>query len=166
MHIIFLDIDAVICTRRSCSGHGKKPHTFMLDWDRESCGMIANLCKTFGFKIVISSTWRLPQHRKLLIRRLKQNGLYKYLIPFKNLRYTPIKLDFCTRHTEITLWIAENKEKINLQKYFILDDDDSCRYFENRWIKTEIDDGFSYKHFKKIYEHMISAAEQKRKTAF
>jgi len=161
VNLLVLDIDGVVCSRRAHFGIGKYGG-MMTAWDRESCGMIRFLCKRFNFKIVISSTWRIGKNRRLLIKRLKENDLYKFLLPPKA-RYTPyfsdipskyFDSDFNLREIEIIEWFKIWKERLDIGHFFIIDDD-SCPVFGRNWIQTDIGDGFGEKHFRKIWNEMI-----------
>jgi len=162
MRLLVLDIDGVFCTFRSHFGAGKYGG-MMTAWDRESCGMVRFLCNKFNFKIVISSTWRLPKHRPILIQRLKENKLYEFLLPTK-IRYTPCfknmqsappqywDSDFNLREIEIREWLRIWRNKLDIEEFFVIDDD-SCRVFDFRWIQTNMQNGFSVEHFEKIYNY-------------
>jgi hypothetical protein len=60
--IMFLDIDGVLNSRRTCIAFDGFPHSFsdsdLVKFDWVAVGLISNLCRETGCKIVLSSTWR------------------------------------------------------------------------------------------------------------
>lgn len=157
--IIFLDIDGVLVTRRSCipSGGG------LLMSKPDPCGanLIKELCIKNMATIVISSTWRYNQ--KNLFELLKEAGIDRHFIfecgehkEDKNCWRTPLTKAFEDRHTtrgeEIKEWLGNHAFMGPKDKYVIFDDDsdflDEQKPFH---IKTKFDDGILLEHFRAAY---------------
>jgi hypothetical protein len=63
MKVLFLDIDGVLNSARTCLAHGGYPHEFgpthMAMFDTTAVALIRGLCKTAGVSVVVSSAWRI-----------------------------------------------------------------------------------------------------------
>ena len=127
MKVLFLDIDGVLNSEKSCKANGKKlhndnPHIMHIRW-------LNYIISKTQAKIVISSTWRNSAYYGQMGRFLEECGLIGEVIA-----QTP-KLD-AFRGTEIKTWLLEHKDKIikykdstwyshkePIESFVILDDD-------------------------------------------
>jgi hypothetical protein len=60
MKVIFLDIDGVLDSYRSCLAYGNYPHsnTVYELFDDVAVSLLRNFCKDNDIKLVLSSCWR------------------------------------------------------------------------------------------------------------
>lgn len=140
--IVFLDFDGVISTPRAKIATG--------EWiDPIATALLAKLQREFGFKIVISSTWRVMQDRCL--RALAPSGLVSALHADWRTNEDPEG----ARPREIDDWLARNGEP----DFLILDDDQFAWTGRQvaRWIHTHIYDGFLFEHYREM-EAALTAA--------
>lgn len=142
MRIIFLDIDGVLCTRRSHLAYGKEGGIWH-EWDPLGCHVLHRAC-TYDAWIVVSSTWRKPMHQDDLFEMLKKHSLFGYV-------YFP---DWSTpvldgpRGAEIAAWLAKHPE---VTDYRILDDDhDMLDSQTKKCIFTDPEDGMTSDNIKKL----------------
>lgn len=164
--IIFLDIDGVLVTRRSCIPCG---HSILMS-SPDPCGanLIKELCIKNDAKIVVSSTWRY--NPKDLFELLKKVGIEDHFI-FKCEEH--LEVDKCWRtpltcknnetgkHSirgeEIKSWLAFHKCDESNSKYVIFDDDSDFLEEQKQFhLKTSFDDGILIDHFRraaKIFGH-------------
>lgn len=171
--IMFLDIDGVLCTMRSEFAFGDDKG-LMMSWDITVCQMIRVLCEKFGFKIVISSTWRSQNTTERLRSHLAVYGLIGYLYKGKGERknwfYGKEETSFEWR----TNWITAKNDKEEdgkrvrrgreikewlsrhpfVSDYVIIDDDgDMLKEQMSHFIQVKDgEEGFSSKDFYKIYK--------------
>ena len=114
MKILFLDIDDVICTRRSHVSIGKQGKMEKLD--PIALGLIDRLLEIQDdVRIVVSSTWRKHHSRKDLMNRFRKEG-------FKGEYHE----DWCTpilpsgfRGDEVKAWLDKHPE---VTSYLCIDD--------------------------------------------
>ncbi len=143
--VIFLDIDGVLVTRRSCIPCGKG--LIMSSPDPCGANLIKELCIKTGAKIVISSTWRFNE--KDLFDLLSRAGIDRHFI-YTN---TDCPCGACWRtplaHKKLRgIEIQEWAEKHGVDKYVIFDDDsDFLEHQKPFLMKTEFNDGILTKHF-------------------
>lgn len=171
--IMFLDIDGVLCTMRSEFAFGDDKG-LMMSWDITVCQMIRVLCEKFGFKIVISSTWRSQNTTERLRSHLAVYGLIGHLYHKKGERkkwfYGKEEKSFEWR----TKWIRAKEDKKEgersvrrgleikewlgrhpfISDYVIIDDDgDMLKEQMSHFIKVKDgEEGFSSKDFYEIYQ--------------
>ncbi|MCO5338601.1 HAD domain-containing protein [Delftia tsuruhatensis] len=66
MRVLFLDIDGVLNSTRTCVAHGGFPHelthTEAFDW--VAIKLLQRLCDSSGIQVVLSSAWRLTHNFK------------------------------------------------------------------------------------------------------
>jgi hypothetical protein len=140
MKILFLDIDGVLNSQRSCVAFHGFPHDFtpkdMGMFDMVAVGLIREACKETGCSIVLSSTWR----------------------KFSTAAETAAALDLpvidCTpvlnkaRGFEINAWLAEHPE---VTSYVIVDDDSDMLDFQRPYfVQTDFQTGLSLENYAQI----------------
>ena len=142
MRVLFLDVDGVLNSIRSCYAYGGYPHTFdencrsKFDWTAVS--LIQRICRNSDVKVVISSTWR-----KFFTYQEIGEGLDLPVIDstpeLPGWRGYEIK-DWLDRHPEVT-------------EYAIIDDD-SDMLPEQKPFFVHVDgrNGISYDNFKQLLE--------------
>ncbi len=145
--IIFLDVDGVLVTRRSCIPCGKG--LLMATPDECGANILKQLCIKTGAKIVVSSTWRF--NKKNLFDLLHRAGIDEHFL------YTNSECDCgaCWRTTierhdlrggEIQAWVFKHK----CAGYAIFDDSsDFLEYQLPFHCHTSFDDGILMEHFNK-----------------
>jgi hypothetical protein len=175
--IMFLDIDGVLCTMRSEFAFGDDKG-LMMSWDITCCQMVRVLCEKFGFKIVISSTWRNQNTTEKLRSHLCIYGLISHLYNGKGERknwfYGSKEKSFEWR----TKFLKRTEEKENghnirrgkeieewlnrhpfISDYVIIDDDrDMLEKQMSHFVHIEDgEEGFSSKNFSKICGRYIKS---------
>jgi hypothetical protein len=153
MKIIFLDIDGVLSTTNESY------------WNF-NIGCVERLKQIleYGYKIVISSTWKtlgITDDKSRLKQELTKHGLIEYLyMPDWS---TPILIedpslwDYCAtdselkRPREISLYLQNHPE---VENYLILDDDEwkFTDEQQRRVIKTDVLKGLQVKHIRRALE--------------
>jgi len=141
---IFLNIDGVLNTdehlRRQISEKGRSTR---MDWCPIACNNLSRLCKKFGCKIVITSSWRHEFDLDELKQIFESNGISRDLV----LDVTPSVAvvsegEDCCRGNEIQQWL---EEKAELDTPFLIIDDkpDVLESQSLRLIQVEKEDGFA-----------------------
>ena len=134
MKIIFLDIDGVLATSKSCS-EGFIENMVALDGD--SVSRLAALC-TGGARIVISSSWRKLHTKEEVLAHLERFGLNRSTV---HEDWRTVAIDHGIRGVEIAEWLDRHPE---VEDFIILDDDDDFTPEQlPRHVQTTFDDGFS-----------------------
>lgn len=151
MRILFLDIDGVLCTRRSHMAYGKEGGVWD-DWDPLGCAVIRQACEK-GVTIAISSTWRKSMHQKNLFGKLNKHDLYRFVFwaGTPSLWHTPITSG--KRGEEIQQWLdrAASQWHEPIEDYRILDDDnDMLEHQIPKCIFTDAEDGMTSDNIKKL----------------
>ena len=121
MKVIFLDIDGVLNYAEHMEREYKKGHptsSYYLVLDHDKIELLANLVRTTGAIVVISSSWRIggfeqAKSIKNLTEQLNQHGIVVY-------GYTPTSYEG-VRGREIAQWIMRNCS--NIPQFCIFDDD-------------------------------------------
>lgn len=171
MKIVFLDIDGVINTDNSHHSPGSyatfpgSMQIYLQPLDPKAIGNLNRITETTGAKIVISSTWREPFVRygqfDLLEKYLRAQGVLGEIIG-----YTPITPEYrglygydkvYTRGDEIKLWLEQNKEKLQVESYVAIDDDETCGNVDpvkNHWVQTFWTDGILDEDVAKAVRHL------------
>lgn len=157
MKVIFLDIDGVLNTERYVIEQYKKtgkPHsTHHSEFDPICMENLKDFIKQTDAYIVISSSWRLGNHKtdkgwKTLINRFNTYGLLDRIIgctPCLDDQYK----DMCCRGHEIQKWLDDNK---NIDNFVIIDDDRDMFHLISKLAKCNFKDGFSDKVKQKALE--------------
>ena len=142
MKVLFLDIDGVLNSIRSCYALGGYPHSFeekcMSKFDWTAIALIQRICNKSNVKIVVSSTWRKMFSYQEIGANLKLPTIDS-TPEFSGWRGYEIK-DWLDRHPEVT-------------KYAIIDDD-SDMLPEQKPFFVHVDgrNGISYENFKQLLE--------------
>lgn len=141
--IVFLDIDGVLTTARSCEAYD---NGFWVTPDPVAARLVTKLCQDTLSKIVISSTWRCHFNKHNLSFFLQSNGIPMSLL-HENWD-TPKRMD-SHRGREIREWLEKN----TVDKYVILDDDsDMLEPQLPNFVKTDPLNGFLWDHYMKAQE--------------
>lgn len=110
MKVLFLDIDGVLNSRRSCAAFGGYPHSFSKEdmgrFDHVAINLVRRICEETGCSIVLSSSWRLSN-----TAHEAANALDLSIIDS-----TPVLNR--ARGFEINAWLARHPE---VTKYAIVD---------------------------------------------
>lgn len=145
MKVVFLDVDGVLNSNRTCLAMGGIPSGMRKDavkfLDPLALSMIREICKLSDAKIVLSSTWRKCRNYK------------EYAIEFD----LPIidRTDSYSdkghmRGYEIEDWLEKNLE---VTHYAIIDDDsDMLEYQKKYFVHTNGLEGFLYSHALRLGE--------------
>ncbi len=131
MNIVFLDIDGVLVTNRSCRlGRSVAQGPF----DPEAVSNLNALLTQTGAKVVISSAWRTDPSLRLG-QLLEKAGAMCEIVG-----QTPV---LGPRGFEIAVWLARHPQMVD--EFVILDDiRDSilCGHLAERLVSTTMDTGF------------------------
>jgi hypothetical protein len=142
MKVVFLDIDGVLNSQRTCIAFGGFPHEttgFHREmFDEVAVSLIRGIVNTAQAKIVLSSSWRISN-------------------PFKdvgvNLRLPIIDATPSLtgpRGAEIAVWLAAHPE---VEQYAIVDDDDDMLDGQlSRFVHTSGMDGFTWQNASQLAE--------------
>lgn len=148
MNVIFLDIDGVLTSARTCIAYNEK---VLRRFDPIAVKLLATICKQSDMKICISSTWRIERpNREDFIIEFGFNGglpLIKYLVKGESWR-TPI-LPSGNREEEINQWLADHPEA-NIR--VAIDDD----YLGSSLISSQVQpltfEGFSFQNYLEVVD--------------
>lgn len=153
MKIIFLDIDGVLCTRRSHLSYGKEGGIWH-EWDPIACNAVRRSCLK-GCRIVVSSTWRF--HEEDLWPMMESHGLkeFVYFPDWKTPDMGRLMLDATwdskiskIRGNEIEDWLCRHPE---VSSYKILDDiPDFLEHQTKFHIHTDSEEGMDSDNIKKL----------------
>lgn len=140
MKVLFLDIDGVINSTRTCYAFDGYPHSFEPDqmamFDPVAIKLIQELCKTTNAVVVVSSTWRI-----LFTCDEIQKALGIPVFDRTVDLSTPDKL----RGDEIQIWLDEHPE---VTRYAIVDDNsDMLESQMSRFVQTDPDVGLSFQDY-------------------
>lgn len=134
--VIFLDIDGVLNSYRSCTAYGAYPsdNTSAEKFDEIAINLIRVACKKCNAEIILSSTWRCDENWENLAQTLDLPIVDK----------TPDNITLSgSRTLEIEKWLQDNV----VFEYVIVDD--TFVNLEN-FVQTDPEEGLSYKDYKKI----------------
>lgn len=151
MKIIFLDIDGVLNSARSCIATGDIPRGLgkeQLDFfDPIAISLIKKICSQ-GVQCVLSSTWRLNHHFKDVGSFLGLPIIGATPSGGKIRTDSGFELELASsRGVEIDKWLNENKH-LNIEKYIVIDDDsDMLDHQKKHLVQTIHDDGLSFKNY-------------------
>lgn len=138
MRVLFLDIDGVLNSTKTCVAFGGFPHELHhIDaFDKAAIRLLQRLCDSSGVQIVLSSTWRKTHHWRDVGTAL---GL-----PI--IDATPVMLG--PRGIEIQAWLQAHPE---VKQYAIIDDDgDMLADQKPRFVKTLHSEGMTFGDFEKL----------------
>jgi hypothetical protein len=143
MKVLFLDIDGVLNSTRSCAAFDGYPlgitEEDLKKFDWVAVKLIQRLCDETGARIVLSSTWRLTVPFKDLAKALDLPIIDK----------TPVAFGRGRRGYEVSMWLAEHEEVVD--KYAIVDDlDEFVEEQQEFFVQTDPSIGLSYLNFLKL----------------
>ena len=127
-NIIFLDFDGVIVTQKSRFN----------EFDKGCIALLKQIIEETDAHIVISSSWRYQTSLEQFRELFKPHGINNKRI----IGLTP-KLKSRTRGQEISAWLKEVKDKIEVKAYVILDDDSDMTKHMDNFVKTDTYKGMS-----------------------
>lgn len=150
MKIIFLDIDGVFIPSRAYK-LAEQTSGFVTVFDPCAVGMINDVCVKTGARLVIHSSWlrctALMGLSSVTDHMLGQ-GL-KFFHEDSECNYTRSG----SRWLAISDWLSDHPE---VEDYFILDDEEMPEYYNLRnHIRTDFDEGITFKHYKQILEGFL-----------
>lgn len=140
--ICFLDFDGVITATHRAFLAG-------MDYDPIAASILNRALKEGGYKIVVSSTWRLGEPRLTLWTYLKLMGITVGL----HEDYKTTEVHNRIRGNQIKEWLSHHPE---VDDYIIIDDD--CDMLEeqmSRFIHCDGAEGFGAKDYKKMKEMWV-----------
>lgn len=155
---LFLDIDGVLNSERTVHAHqclthaGRVKHDMVLGkpfdpfWDETAVKMLKVTQADIGFKIVISSTWRI----------IMSLNAFHTIFDFygwdtRDIIVGKTDSDYYTkRGSQIEMWLQQNANPED--KYCILDDDsDMLAHQEKHFVKVSYREGLSFSNIEQIY---------------
>lgn len=154
MKILFLDIDGVLNSTRTCVAFGGYPmELYHLEaFDQVAIRLIRRLCDSAGVQVVLSSAWRLTHDFKDVGKTLE--------LPI--IDRTP---SLCgARGLEINAWLAAHP---GVEQYAIIDDDpDMLPSQQNNFVQTSHQEGMNFADYQKLCaifgENAYSGAPRER----
>ena len=153
--ILFLDIDGVFIPARAYyMAHQTKE--LVTQFDPCVVGMVNNLCKYKGYKLVVHSSWLrsslfttvLKEFKDVREHMIDQGLLAEYFHEDWAVEYKFSS----TRWDGILWWLDDHRDVI---QYYVLEDE-QCYYtgttkFDGHIIKTDFNEGLTYAQFQYIY---------------
>lgn len=150
MNVIFLDIDGVLNTPRfqeiqikncECDGYESQ-----FNFDPICMRNLKEIVDKTDSYIVISSTWRYDySHSENRYMKEIINNLNLYGIKDRIIGITPDLRDkynsMLIRGHEIKLWLEENSEKFNVERFVIIDDDNDMFDLIDNLAECDYQDG-------------------------
>jgi hypothetical protein len=141
---IFLDIDGVLNTdghlRRQIAEKGRSTR---MDWCPIACNNLSRLCKKFGSRIVITSSWKNEFDLVTLKHIFESNGISKELIEDVTPSVAVIseEEDYC-RGNEIQQWL---EDRADFESPFLIIDNQSdvLESQSLRLVQVDKEDGFA-----------------------
>lgn len=138
MKVLFLDIDGVLNSTRTCVAHGGYPHDFteMRAFDRVAIKLLQRMCDSAGVQVVLSSAWRITHSAKEAADAL-------------GLPIIDVTPNLGTkRGEEIAAWLAKHPE---VTDYAIVDDDsDMLPGQMHRFVHTSGHEGLTWQCFSQL----------------
>lgn len=150
--VLFLDIDGVLNSLRSCYAFKGYPHCFsakdMAQFDHVAVSLIRRVCEETDASIVLSSTWRLMHTPHECA-----NGLDLPIFDRTKQLNGP-------RGKEIAEWLSRHPE---VTSYAIVDDDgDMLEEQRPYFVQTDGREGLSFSDFERLKEILGSVSVQLR----
>lgn len=145
MKIIFLDIDGVLNSQRSCvanGGYGRiYDHDSWQELDLVAVKLIAHVAKETGADVVLSSSWRILAKKEDIIA-------FQEFLGVNIIDVTPRSLDGC-RGGEVKQWLDGCKEPV--EAFCIVDDDnDMLPSQQARFVQTDERIGLTWQNCEDI----------------
>ena len=140
MKIVFLDIDGVLNSTRTCVAHGGYPFDFaetdMAQFDRTAIALVRGVIKAAGAQVVLSSAWRITHPFADVAKALDMPIIDR----------TP-SLCGC-RGDEIKWWLGQHPE---VECYAIIDDSgDMLAEQTPFFVQTDMHEGFLWRDAEKV----------------
>ena len=140
MRVLFLDIDGVLNSARSCVANRGYPMNLtprdLPMFDQLAVAMIRGLCARGGVSVVVSSAWRITHHWDAIGRALDLPTIDR----------TPSMLG--PRGGEIAAWLLAHPE---VEDWAIIDDDpDMLPEQLHRFVQTNAREGLSFDNFQRL----------------
>ena len=140
--ILFLDIDGVINSQRTCIAFNGYPHNFcavdMAKFDHVAIALIRKLCHIAGCNVVLSSSWRYTF-------RVDATG---EALDLPMIGATPKSKGFDTRGEEIDYWLKEHPD---VTHYAIVDDCEKMLPHQDQfYVQTDPDIGLTLADYKRL----------------
>lgn len=158
MKVLFLDIDGVLNSTRSCIAFHGYPFGLGAEslemFDPIAVNMIRGLCAHAGVSVVVSSAWRITHHWDDIGKSLD----------LPTIDATPQLMG--PRGNEIQAWLDAHPD---VTQYAIVDDDaDMLNSQLPRFVKTDINEGLSFSNFQHLCElfgvHVDACTPQRIRT--
>lgn len=144
MKVIFLDIDGVMASTRSCVALGGYPHPPRDDWhffDPVAIGLLSRVVRKTGAVCVLSSTWR-----GFIDGTLQLSQTLRVPIIDKT-RWT---IGHEKRGLQIQDWLDAHPQ---VEAWAILDDDsDMLEHQMDRFVKVDYEEGLSYANHNQLID--------------
>lgn len=140
MKVLFLDIDGVLNSAKTCCAFGGYPSTMdhIGAFDQAAIRLLQRLCDSAGVKVVLSSTWRLDKEWQTY-----GPGLGLPIVDRTPSFHAP-------RGRQIQKWLDDHPE---VEQYAIVDDDsDMLAEQLPRFVHTKSDEGLTFADFRKLCE--------------
>jgi HAD domain in Swiss Army Knife RNA repair proteins len=142
--IIFLDIDGVLNTDKHLIKFGRD-HI-----DQKLISILRSIVLQTKAEIVLSSTWRLDNYAKNLVKKALDNKDLKFICCTPHIESTTKKRT--NRSEEIKKWLSGHP---SVEKYAVLDDRDDAGYgIEKNFFQTDPRVGLTYEIAEKVAEHL------------
>lgn len=140
MKVLFLDIDGVLNSARTCIAHGGYPHDFgpehMPMFDATAVALIRGLCEAADVNVVVSSAWRITHTWQEIGAGLN----------LPTIDSTPRLIG--PRGAEIQAWLDAHP---SVEMWAIVDDDsDMLPEQMSCFVKTSGFEGLSFADFEKL----------------
>lgn len=147
MNILFLDIDGVLNSTRSCVAFKGYPLNFSAEhlgrFDWVAIGLVRKLCEETGAQIVLSSAWRQNFRAEVVGRELN--------LPIIDV--TPWSSEPETvRGHEIKAWLDQHPE---VNQYAIVDDNSDMlpeQIAGGHFVQTNFEDGLTWTNYKALVD--------------
>jgi HAD domain in Swiss Army Knife RNA repair proteins len=141
LRVLFLDIDGVLNSHRSCLALGGIPHSLTPDdlrlFDPLALALLQSLCEVAELSVVVSSSWRILHNWDAIGRALD----------LPTIGATP-RLGG-VRGEEIAEWLLTSPTPV--ESYAILDDDsDMLSHQMPRFVKTEYSEGLTFRNLRAL----------------
>ena len=140
MKVVFLDIDGVLNSTRTCVGHGGVPEDFTPEdialFDQTAVALIRGLVFAAGAQIVLSSAWRITHKFEDFAKAFDMPVIDR----------TPNITGF--RGLEIKYWLDEHPD---VESYAIIDDSgDMLPEQMPFFVHTDMNEGFLWRDAEKL----------------
>jgi hypothetical protein len=142
MKVLFLDIDGVLNSTRTCVAFGGYPHDFreMGAFDRVAIKLLQRMCDSTGVQVVLSSAWRILH----TVKEVRDALELPIIDATPNLG--------TKRGEEIAAWLKEHPE---VETYAIVDDDsDMLPEQQDHFVHTSGHEGLTWDAFTKLCEKL------------